>query len=132
MAQMSCAWDYCIASLILLTMHCHEVFATDLHCSLYQNAPEVLAAGSLVTREEWHAATIGAMGRGPVSGPVLPSAAVSLIEQAGVRLQSVPSSHLEFVPGYECADPRKPWKEGGVSCIIPVFQVRPAVPQEAK
>ena len=113
-------------------MHCHEVFATDLHCSLYQNAPEVLAAGSLVTREEWHAATIGAMGRGPVSGPVLPSAAVSLIEQAGVRLQSVPSSHLEFVPGYECADPRRPWKEGGVSCIIPVFQVRPAVPQEAK
>lgn len=74
----------------------------------------------------------GAMERGPVSGPVLLSAALSLIEQAGVRLQSVPSSHLEFVPGHECPDPRAPWKEGGVGCIIPVFQVRPAAPQEAK
>lgn len=36
------AWDYCIASLIFLTMHCCEVFATELPCSLCQFVLEVL------------------------------------------------------------------------------------------
>lgn len=77
MAQTSCAWDYCVASLVLLTMHCREVFATDLHRSLCQNAPEMLAAGRLVTRERGMQPLPGVLERGPASGPVLPSAALS-------------------------------------------------------
>lgn len=42
MAQMCRAWGYCIASLIFLTMHCPEVFATELLCSLCEDAPRVL------------------------------------------------------------------------------------------
>lgn len=76
-------------------MHCREVFATELHCSLCQNAPEVLGGQKPGHRggvayshswEEWR----------EVSGPLLLSAALSLIEQVWVHLQSEPSSGVQL------------------------------------
>ena len=91
MAQMYCAWGYCVASLIFNYALC-EVFATELLCSLRQNVPEVLGG-----REVQPAATT--RNRGEVF--------LGLFCQAPPRLSSsefgssyiqsphlVPSSHL--------------------------------------
>lgn len=44
-------------------MHCHEVFATELLCSLCQNAPEVLGGWEADAREVRPAATTRSRGK---------------------------------------------------------------------
>lgn len=105
-------------------MHCREVFATELLCSLCQKALEVLGGwwvgpqGSVAcshNSEQWREA----------SETCLPSSALSQTEHVQVQFQSEPSLGAswcsELGPGLECWDLGRPHKVGGVSRLILVF-----------
>lgn len=89
-------------------MHCREVFATELLCSLCQEALEVL--GGWATGPQGSVACSHNSERwGEASGTFLPSSAPSVTEQAWVQFQAELSSGAswcsELGPGLECSDP---------------------------